>query len=96
MKRLWQALDPVSAHVLLTLQGAESFLLSFPAEQRDALARATAQALDSEVADDTTAEQALTVFSSLVADDLTDYLQQETGSLTSMPASQPRKPVLPS
>ncbi len=88
--KLWQALDPQSQAVLCTPEGAQDFLRSFPAEQRDVLAQAAASALDSEVADDSNPEQAMQAFADLVAADLTAHGMAATGLRPS------GKPVLPS
>jgi hypothetical protein len=90
--KLWEALDEQSKVVLLTPQGAESFLLAFAPEQRAVLGQATAKALDSEVADDCTPEQAMTVFTSLVADDLV----AQGVAVRTVAQGTADKPVLPS
>lgn len=90
--KLWQALaqDPQNAAVLLTPDGADAFIRSFPLAQQRAVAEAAPKALDSEVADGMTAETALSVFANLVAADLT---AQGLAVMTQEPTE---KPVLPS
>jgi predicted Zn-dependent protease with MMP-like domain len=89
--KLWQVLaqDEQTSAVLLTQEGVMEFLSSFPPEQRPVVQQAAATALDHEVSDDISHEQALSLFASAVGVALTE---RGMGAL----ASAPQKPVVPS
>jgi hypothetical protein len=89
--KLWEALDPHSQAILCTPKGADEFIASFPRSHQRAVAEAAPKALDSEVADDISPEDALSTFAALVGADLS-----ERGLPLVVSREAGRKPVLPS
>ena len=90
--KLWKALDDPSKALLCTEEGADSFIASFPPSHQRAVAEAAPKALDSEVADDISPEDALSTFAALVGHDLS-----ERGlPLVTTHGRASGKPVLPS
>jgi menaquinone-dependent protoporphyrinogen IX oxidase len=104
--KLWQALDPVSARVLLRQEGAQAWLSSFPASTHMEVAHLTAVVLDSEVADEGVTNalqvfierftQALLDNASLSATVRSHWAEQGHAPALLSALSPQGKPVLPS